>query len=600
MAIACQIRWGKATLVGSALQGQPKYLSPSSPDCRELRPTIVHFTQMPLGFKTHHKNRSTNALNGPAVGTGTGSPSSGSVSGDEARTEAARERTNQAQPQPFSQLSRTDTQPYTAQTIAPDHDPRNLQQKAGEIPSRSQSTRFSSGAYQQQPPLQSQLGGSVDDLIVDSRRYQQPLGAQTLQPPAPPEPKKRSIFDRMRTGANRNSAESKPPPQASYNNTTGLGRRLSKKDLPPVVRTQQQNPSLEQQRLDWQAAQDSRTHLPSPLEANEDDGGLDPYLDRGNEQGGPPQPPVIEANYPQTIRTVQSDAASFHTSDERQQQFEAQQQHLREQLQQQQIDIGSHNYYQSHLQQPQVNISPASAISTSDPYRQHNPETVSQISYESPVEQREEQQRPVSVQSNNGNGQSPIAGHSVPYRAEHPNRTTSIPQGPRPQSLYGMAPQPTGANNRRSADPKQTLQGAQGQGQGPAEPPPNYSRGQFANNQPPTPGVTSASAPSGGPPGPNYRGGPPQREQSGVGGGEQGRNTPPPPATQDIHELYKEICKALLLRGAKRILTRSQRQSIRKLKVCISKRPPRSSNSKIHLPTSGCLNLEPLLMTANI
>jgi hypothetical protein len=306
--------------------------------------------------------------------------------------------------------------------------------------------------------------------------------------------------------------------------------------------------------LDWQSAHDSRTHLPSPLEANEDNGGLDPYLVRENEQVGL-QPAVIEANYPQTIRTVQSDSASseYRASDEKQHQFEAQQQHLREQLQQQHIDIGSHNYYQSHLQQPQVNISPASAISTTDPYRQHNPETVSQHSYESPVEQREEQ-RPVSVQSNNG--QSPTAAHSVLHRAEHPNRTTaSIQPGPRPQSLYGMAP-PTGASNRRSADPKQ--QGAQGQGQGPPEPPPNYSRGQFANTQPPTPGLTPASTPSGAPPGPNYRGGPPQREQSGVGGGEQGRNTPPPPAPgaggQDIHELYKEICKARTQRRVQRIL----------------------------------------------
>jgi hypothetical protein len=575
----------------AARTGQPKY--PLSRRHRELRPRLS-LTQMPLGFHKH-SNRSRQALNETAVGTSAGTPSSGSVSGDEARSEAAREaRTNQSQLQPqaqaqaqaqpqqqsFAQLTRTEPQPYTAQTIAPDHDPRHLQQKPGEAPGRSQSIRYS-GAYQQ-PPSPSQHGGSADDLIVDSRRYQQPPVAQNLQPPTPEPAKKRTLFDRMRS-SNRNSSEPKPPPssassnssQGPYNNTTGLGRRLSKKEQASAIRTQQQNLATDQPRPDWHAAQDSRSHLPSPLEANEDDTGSDPYLVRDNEQGSH-QRTVLEANYPQTIRTVQSDSTplDYPSNEAQQQQFEAQQQHLREQLQQQQVDIGSHNYYQSHLQQPQVNISPASAISTlstTDPYRQQNPETVSQLSYDSPIDQREEP-RPGSVQSNNG--QSPTVANTIPHRGEHPNRSTSIPQGPRPQSLYGMAPLPTGAGNRRSADPKQTMQAAQGQtqgqgqsqGQGPSDgPPPNYSRGQFPNSQSPATGLPPIPPPAGNATG-NYRGGPPQREHSAVGGGEQGRSTPPPATAggSDIHELYKEICESRVGARLSRVLMSLQQQSTRK------------------------------------
>jgi hypothetical protein len=77
--------------------------------------------------------------------------------------------------------------------------------------------------------------------------------------------------------------------------------------------------------------------------------------------------------------------------------------------------------------------------------------------------------------------------------------------------------------------------------------PPGYSRGQtFSGNQPPTPGLSplpSAVGTQG--QGPNYRGGPIQRDQYGnTGGGEQGRSTPPPqPVGQDVAEAYKELRK---------------------------------------------------------
>jgi hypothetical protein len=425
------------------------------------------------------------------------------------------------------------------------------------VPSRSQSTRFSSAyqAQQQQQVSQPQLGGSADDLTLDSRRVQQQQQARPNPAPAPapapiPEQKKsKSIFDRMRS--NRLSqSDPKTLPQGQYNNTTGLARRLSKRqENPPVIRTvQQQRDSLDQQRVDWQpAAQDSRSHLPSPQEGNEDDSGLDPYLIRGPDQESPHShsSPQDQGQQP-TIRPVQndSDLAPLNPNDDGrhyqppQQQHSQQAYHYRSESNSQ-VPYDVHN--QGQYPPQQLNHQPGLIIH--DPYRlQQNPETVSQLSHDSPIEQREEQ-RPISVQSN---GQSPTSYQ----RPQYPDRTTSI-QGPRPlsQVVTAMAP-PTGASqqNRRSADPKQTLQGAQGQGQPEPQPgpPPNYSRGQsFPGNQPPTPGLSPMPS-SVSTQGSTYRGGPPQRaDQYGPpAAGEQGRSTPPPqPAGQDVAEAYKELRK---------------------------------------------------------
>jgi hypothetical protein len=372
-----------------------------------------------------------------------------------------------------------------------------------------------------------------------------------LQPTAQPpiHKKSKNIFDRMRSGSSR-SSEQKPPPQApSYNNTTGLARRLSKRqENPPVIRTVQQRNSTEQQRLDWSAGQDSRSHLPSPQEGSEDESQLDPYLIR--EAGsGTPYIALNEGGL-QSIRPVQEDTElqlplPLQGADEdHRQQFEGHQQFLREQVQQYHSESDAQPYYQQNPSQPQVNIDPSPLIN--DHYRQ-NPETVSQLSYDSPTEQ---ELRPVSVQSN---GQSPTVYTPTGQRQEYPSRTASIQapaHAPRPISQYSaMAPPPSGTQQgRRPGDSKQPLPG-NGQGQGQPEsregPPPSYTRGQFpANAQPPTPGLTPSTSAVGAQ-GPNYRGGPPQRDQYGPqGGGDQGRSTPPPaPADRDVNDAYKELCK---------------------------------------------------------
>jgi hypothetical protein len=488
---------------------------------------------MPFGIN-RHSNRSKQALN-ETTGQGTATPSSGGselsaspIFADEART---------TQPQAFSPQARADVQPYNSSpSPAPDSD---KQQKSGELPTRSQSTRYVSAYQPQGVPYQP--GGSADDLTLDSRKNQQQGGPQVLQPPAAEPKKSKNIFDRMRSGSSRSSEQKPPLPVPSYNNTAGLARRLSKRqENPPVIRTVQQRNSAEQQRLDWTAGQDSRSHLPSPQEGNEDDSGLDPYLIREAGQGTP-HIALNEEGFQQSIRPVQGETESllYAADEDHRLQFETQQQHLRDQVQHYHSESGSQPYHQLPGQ-PQVNIAPGSLI-ISDPYRQ-NPETVSQISYESATDLQE--LRPVSVQSN---GQSPTS--YTPQRQEYPGRTTSI-QNPRPLSQYGvMAPPPVGAQQgRRAGDSKQTLPGNSGQGQGQPEsrdgPPPNYTRGQFPNTQPPTPGLTTLPSVVGAQ-GPNYRGGPPQRDQYGpTGGGDQGRNTPPPaPGDRDVNDAYKELRK---------------------------------------------------------
>ncbi|TVY36185.1 hypothetical protein LSUB1_G007213 [Lachnellula subtilissima] len=539
---------------------------------------------MPFGIHKH-SNRSRQALNDQghaAQGQGQGTaPSSIASSGDpsafppppvfthsgeqqqyqqgqvEGQTQQQQPHTPPLLQQPAFQqaLPHPDSQPYQRRSPAqsPDFEQRPYP-SAADLPSRSQSTRYSS-AYpapqQQHQVLRPQAAGSADDLSLDSRRVHQQPRAQPAPAPIPEQRKSKSIFERMRASSNRLSqSDPKSLPQGQYNNnTSGISRRLSKRqDNPPTIRTvpHQQRNSLDQQRVDWQPGpQDSRSHLPSPQEGNEDDSGLDPYLIRGPDQENIHRRSPQEGQGQQpTIHTVQSDSepAPFHSTDEGRQQLQAQQlqnpqQHGTHHRSTSGSLINYELHNQSHHPQQQVNHHPGLIIHA--PYQQQNAETVSQLSHDSPIEQREEQ-RPVSVHSN---GQSP----TTYQRPQFPDRSSSF-QGPRPisQVVPAMAP-PTGASqqNRRSADPKQSMQGPQGQPESREGPPPNYSSrvpSFQGNNQPATPGLSpmpsTASAQ-----GSTYGGGPPQRDRYGPAApGEQGRSTPPPqPASQDVEAAYKEL-----------------------------------------------------------
>jgi hypothetical protein len=504
---------------------------------------------MPFGIHKHI-NRSKQALNesssavqgtAPAL-TQNEAPSASSQNfaapgtADEART---------TQDQTFNQQPPADAQPYVvAQSPTPEIEQRTYQ-NSGTPPARSQSTRYPSGSYPQQQPL-AQAVNSADDLALDARIQQQQERKIPSQVPIPAveQKKSKSIFDRMRSSRTPEQKPSTTPTQSSYNNTTGLARRLSKRqENPPVIRTVQQRNSLEQQqRLDWQSAQDSRSHLPSPQEGNEDEGELDPYLIRDTDQSES-QNPVQGLGLQQTIRPVQSDSEppQVYTSDNDVRHHYQAQQQPPSPVHYQQSEPFQHNYQQQaqSYHQQLIDTRPNSFL-IDNQFRQPNAETVSQLSYDSPVEQREDQ-RPTSGQSN---GPSPTGGYSS-QRQEYPTRTTSIQvQGPRPLSQHTAMAPPPGASQqtRRSADPKQTL-GREGSVQGQGDPPPSYNQ-QFPRNQPPTPGASPLPPPVG-QQGPGYRGGPPQRDQYGpTGGGEQGRSTPPPvPGERDVNDAYKELCE---------------------------------------------------------
>ncbi|TAQ86492.1 hypothetical protein B7494_g5183 [Chlorociboria aeruginascens] len=492
---------------------------------------------MPWGIK--HSNRSKSALN-----------SQGHPEGEHYEDAEA----NQYHPhQP-----RLQSQPYVDAPRSPglDVDHRLYQTpNTGEIPSRSQTIRYSNPYPQPIAiPYSAGSGSSADDLAIDTRRLQQQQQQQQQQGRRPSAPaqspavetkKSKSLFDRMRSGR---TSEKQGP--GAYSASAGVGRRLSKRqESPPALRTPypqvQQRPSLDQQRADWQGTPSSRSDLPSPQEGAEDDNGLDPFLIT---IPNPEQPRNLAQEQSQqfqqpTIRTVE-DASEPPTSsaieEANQQLLHQQQQQQQQQPQQPQQQSPHHtspdsvhsNHYQLSSHSQSVNTS---NLSINDSLRPQNSETASQLSHESPIDQREE--RPSSKQSN---GPSPTSGNSL--RQEYPNRTSSI-QGPRPLSQHIAMGPPAGGtqqNRRSAADPKLQLQ--------PDSRDQNYNRQSYPNNQqPPTPGISPVPPPTGSAQGPNYRGGPPQRDQYGApSGGEQGRSTPPPaPAERDVNDAYKELLKGL-------------------------------------------------------
>jgi len=467
-------------------------------------------------------------------------------------------RSNQ-QHHAYSHNTRQDQQQsYPSQNLIEDLDPRQYPNSDNPPPARSQSTRYSaSSAYHQQQQQQllhhNQASSSVDNLAyepridprndprseprIDSRR-------EHAQPPPQPQPtpvtittersKKSSIF-----GAFSRNKESKSNPPQTQHNSSGLGRKLSSRrsDNPPTTRAPQSATNPDQQRFDYQSAQGSRTHLAPQHEDLEDD--VDPYQIRPGQEDINTAPPSAVSGHNQfdTIRPVQNDSSSDY--DDRQLPVPPPHAQHPQDLQHQHSDsssLNNHQYTQQNLSRSQQNLQPT-AILTSDPYRQPNAETVSQLSYDSPTaDQREEQQRVYA------NGHSPTS-YPLP-RQDFADRASSQ-QAPRPSSQSNSANMPNQPDRRQSRQPGPPVNQGQAESRDARDgPPPNYSRQTFPANQgqqPPTPGL---------PPNPptnaaNYRGGPPQRESSQVaGGGDQGRNTPPPVGSGErtVEDNYKELC----------------------------------------------------------
>ena len=517
-----------------------------------LTATIIEFYQMPFGI---HKqsNRSKQTLIDTSVSPSpseihSAAPSFASVEND---------RSDRVTLQSFLEASRIEPQPY---------DPRDSIIDSSRTPplapfqtaSRSTSNRFSYSYPQPRPGSPTrQAGGSVDDLVLETQRLQQQGRRATGQQPEQRSEKKRSIFSNLMrgSGSSRTSEQLATPP---YNNSS-VGRRLSKRqENPPVIRTDQGREELDLQHLDWQSGQGSlsRSTLPSPRESpDDDDDGLDPYLITEPEEDTSPDSAIqgigqlLGHQQRQTIRTVvHSDSDSPYSAEpsssespQDYNQYSSRQQYSPEEGYSHSSPESSNQiYYQSSVNSQQaLNNLPESP----EDHIAQRPTEASQSSHDFPTDYRDDQ-RPGSVQSG---GPSPTGTYSS-VRAEYPTRTTSIAAAAaatRPVSQQtAMAPPPTGASqqNRRSADSKQTLQ-MQAASDARVGPPPGY-RQQLPGSQPTAPGLSPLPAPVGNQ-GPNYRGGPPQREQyNAPGTGEQGRSTPPPaPAERDVNDAYKELCE---------------------------------------------------------
>ncbi|OWP00730.1 hypothetical protein B2J93_8421 [Marssonina coronariae] len=473
---------------------------------------------MPFGFK--HSNRSKQGLLEPAVsaegiGSSLATPTSAADESDLALREAFDGQQSPLQlqlqspsPSPSpSQSPSQEAQPYTAYSVAPDLDDLRRQHRTADFPTKSPSTRYHPSGGGQSP----NSSARTDELALDSQRQQHQQQQQQQQqyraaqlPPVYRHKKSKSLFDRMRPS--KHSESKNPPAISTHDNSTGLARRPSNRQVAPLLGT---------------TLQDSRLYLPSPLEGNEDDGGLNSYL-----PGEAQAHSLLEGDRQHSIRPAQADSESPNDPPGEEQQL----------YDYPKPESGAQSYYhsQDRAHKPKVNVLPTSL--TIGDYRQQAPETTSLLSYESPRDSREENPRPVSVQSN-----EPSPASDQQQHQDQPTRTASAPQGPRPSSQYSMAPSGGSSGNRRAGDPKQTTQGAPGgQPESRDGAPPNHSRGQFSGNQPHTAGM--GPVPSSSVSGPGYRGGLPQREYSGTGGGEQGRSTPPPAGgDRDLPELYKDL-----------------------------------------------------------
>jgi hypothetical protein len=489
-------------------------------------------------------------------------------------------------------------------------------QETSDLPSRSQSHRHTAGYPPIQPPsplIADPHRGALDDQALSDyqRAYNPPQPSKPQQPIVEQKKSKSArFFGGFSSSKSSRAAEQITPTpsnpqvgQLDVNNNSGIGRRISKrhKDPPPVFQAQGQNNSNEKQHLPgWQSGQNSESHLPSPHEVDEDDdddGGLDPYLIRSSDQQQleSNQGQILTHHQQPTIRLARGDQDPtlrlVDDSDLKQYQQQQQQQQQQQPLQlltHQQQWQNSHQSPASPVNQPhgeyQHPVQPGEYQQLVQPgqYQQpspnqstpnlqfrnpQNPEVVSQLSHDSPVEATEDQ-RPSSVQSSTQQVPTSATSYAPPPQSDFPLRAQSLQvQGPRgqappPQPPAAMPP-PSGQGSqiRRSTDTKQQ------EGRGPGGPPPGYTQ-QFSGQgqgqgQGSTPGSGNPLPPVPGPQPRNYRGSALQQEYN-ERGGEQGRNTPPLPTDREMSENDKLGKQSLLFRSL--CLTRKAAIKYKKVK----------------------------------
>ncbi|ORY63545.1 uncharacterized protein BCR38DRAFT_344903 [Pseudomassariella vexata] len=340
--------------------------------------------------------------------------------------------------------------------------------------------------------------------------------------------------------SSRNSDNSHHQHNHSYDNTSSLARRPSKRvsnPFPPTIRTGASQVSLEQlvQHPDWTAPQSQNTQQ-SPLQGvGETD---ESCVHDGPNQGRRAQ--KLQKSQPQdprprphqnTIRQVPTDIDTSPYSHEdlvyqrQQAQAQHQQAHLQlqghtqvEQQQQQQL-YGQGHYHPGNPPQSYVGHLGASS-------QPPNPETVSQLSYESPVTDNEQRAaQPQSAQTQ--------ASPAVSYPHQDVSTTQPSPQSVSPApsaSQPANMPLPPGGPgaSRRSAENEKALRGSSNVDPPPG-PPPGYRHSQAPlNSMNPVP-----ATPAGGNHNQNYRASNVPERAGFDGSAEAGGRNSPQPSTGD-------------------------------------------------------------------
>ncbi|KAL0931694.1 uncharacterized protein CTRU02_212647 [Colletotrichum truncatum] len=426
-------------------------------------------------------------------------------------------------------------QQHNPPAAAADSHQRGQQDFADSV-SRSQSQRYSSAAAPYPNTQYGAASSSVDNLRASLNNTSpapgQPQPASPVpQPAAAPEKRSaRRLLRNILSGAGRdhhNTPPTQPTPPSSYDNTGGLARRPSTRvSNPPARAALSQQPSqvsLDQQSADW-PLQTPPPQQPSPLQ------GIGESEEQHRFVQDPNRDPRLQTpdSHRHSIRYVPSDLDNTPYEDPVYQQQQQQQLHaLQEQQQQQQqqqqqlpqqpaYDPSQQHQYQQQFpnqQRGQYQGGPSPIYTGHLGTGSHqNPETVSQLSHESPV--TDSDARSANIQSAQT---SPAVTYAV-QTTDNPLPPTLPPAQGTPQAQQQNMSPPSGgppprSDRRPQPDADKTLRN---QVDAPSGPPPGYRQSQ---TMPPATGNANAG----------YRTSSAQEGRQFEGAtGEQGRNSPQP------------------------------------------------------------------------
>lgn len=541
---------------------------------RALRPTTYLIHPMPSWNGLRHSNRSqTQHLDSPQGQR----PPSGHIQQTQPLTGPASASAPEAkgynprlQPQPYSD-SHNDSEDRYIQTPI-DGPSGGSHYDPSELSAATDSRRYSKLFHHEQHPQQFQQ--QQQDFVADQQSLA--IASQSAGTPASqvrrnhtvtastssvlsvevPKKSKKSFFGFGSKSQKVLKTESQHQSQGFLHRSASKKQQSSKPEL-----RMQQNNSIDRLQQGWHQSEGSSSGtLPSHAEKNSND--FDPYqirdddIDQQQQRYDPRQDPrqglsvrVVDGSQqqPQQYQQFQDQQhlqSPAGYSPQQQQQYQQFNQHgtpitpdqSREQEYNSQQMPSQQNQYQ---QQQNLNYGGQSPSA----YRQQNPEVVSQLSHESPLDQSEE--RPGSVRSEQGYNQYPSRKTSIAGVSSQPQNLQQLQQ--QQQQPGNMAPpQSSGAQGRKSTEVNKSLQPGDTRGQPPAynqgqsqfQPPPGQPS-QAVNLQHPLPPIPGQAQQP-----PGYRNSRLNPEVSGMSEG--GRSTPPLPAAsvndQEMSE-YQKLSK---------------------------------------------------------